>query len=81
MTWVVVAVWAALSVTVAVTAGKAIDAAEHDRTCGNSRTNACDGCGHRARIEDGLVDGWSVDVDENDCPDFAAVRQHNWGYR
>ncbi|MGB7237807.1 MAG: hypothetical protein WBD41_17755 [Rhodococcus sp. (in: high G+C Gram-positive bacteria)] len=81
MTWVVVAVWAALSVIVAVTAGKAIDAAEHDRTSAIPHSNTCDGCGHRARIEDGLVDGWSADVDENYCPDCAAVRYDTWGYR
>lgn len=78
---VVIAVWVVLSVIVALTAGKVIDAAEHDRTSGSPYSNACDGCGHRARIEDGLVDRWSVDVNENYCPDCAAVREDTWGYR
>jgi hypothetical protein len=79
MMWAaVVAGWAVVSVIVAVTAGKAIDAAERHRWADTAHAAACDGCG--AEMKDRMT-GWSVDVDENYCPDCAAVREGTWGYR
>jgi predicted RNA-binding Zn-ribbon protein involved in translation (DUF1610 family) len=73
MTWtdmaVIAVVWAAISVIVAVTAGKAISVAEHDRRAREKgSTVVCDGCGTRAAAE-------------TYCPDCADTRIATWGYR
>ncbi len=79
MIWVVVvAGWALVSVLIAVTAGKAIDAAECARSTDGAHAAACDGCG--AAMKDRIT-GWSIEVDEIYCPDCAAVREDTWGYR
>lgn len=79
MMWAaVVAGWALVSVFVAVTAGKAIDAAERHRTADIAHVAACNGCG--VAMKDRIT-GWSVDVVEAYCPDCAAVREDTWGYR
>ena len=79
MMWVVVvAGWALVSMFVAVTAGKAIVAADCARITDGARRAACNGCG--AAMKDRIT-GWSIDVDESYCPDCAAVREDTWGYR
>ncbi|WP_032367928.1 hypothetical protein [Rhodococcoides fascians] len=79
MMWAaVVAGWALVSVLIAVTAGKAIDAAECARITDGAHAAACAGCGAARK---GRIAGWSIDVDETYCPDCAAVREDTWGYR
>lgn len=74
----VVAGWALVSVLIAVTAGRAIDAAECARITDGAHAAACAGCGAAMK---GRIAGWSIVVDENYCPDCAAVREDTWGYR